>query len=484
MRSVWKASAALFVAFAALPAAAGAQLQAGEVVVADPDAFGGSGGLITVSQSSGGQAPLSNNSISVAKLFSDPSGVALGPDGTLLVADPDAFGGSGGVIRVDPQTGQQSPLSNNDISGPNLFADPVGIAIAGSGTILVTDSNASGGDGAVIRVEATGQQTLVSNNQLSSTDLLADPFGIAVERSGTLLVGDPSSPAPVSGSSGAVIAIDPSSGAQKLIANNDSSQEGLFGNPRGLAMETPGTVLVANTAADPSSNGVILLNRFSGQQYALAAGGSFVAPTGITMDLDGKALVADSAAFGGGGGLIRVDPLTGASSAVAGDPSSADALFVNPTGLMVVPPTCQGHYATIVGTAGADAFTGSPGVDVIAGRGGDDIIDGREGADLICGDQGRDRLLGKDGRDRILGGSGPDVILGGKGSDFAKGELGNDKIHGGGGSDRLYGQRKRDTLVGGRGKDLLKGGYGRDKLIGGPGRDRLRGGPGKDRKRQ
>ncbi|TLZ82898.1 MAG: hypothetical protein E6K11_00865 [Methanobacteriota archaeon] len=43
---------------------------------------------------------------------------------TILVADEDAFGGSGGVIRVDPTTGAQTVVS----SGGN-FVDPVGIAV-------------------------------------------------------------------------------------------------------------------------------------------------------------------------------------------------------------------------------------------------------------------------------------------------------------------------------------------------------------------
>jgi Ca2+-binding RTX toxin-like protein len=485
MRTAWTATAALLAAFAFAPAAASAQLSAGDIVVADPNAFDGDGGLIDVNPDTGAQAPLSNNTISSQDLFRDPTSVTLIPNGTLVVADPAAFGGSGGLIRVDPATGQQTPLSNNALSLQGLFADPVGVAVAHSGDLLVTDSSASGGGGAVISVDPeTGQQSLVSNNAISQTALFVNPFGIAIERSGTILVADPDSPAPVSGTTGAIIAVDPGTGAQKLITDNDNSQTDLFADPLGVAIETPGTLLVANRAGDPTANGVILVNRSSGQQYGLAIDGGFVAPSGITMDLDGRALVADSAAFGGGGGLIRVDPNSGVQSTVSGNPTSPDALFVDPQGLMVVPPTCLGRYPTIVGTQSADALTGTSGPDVIAARGGDDIVDGQGGADLICGDEGRDRLIGRDGKDSFLGGSGADVILGGNAADKAKGEAGNDKVDGGRGNDKLYGQPKRDNLVGGKGNDLLKGGRGRDKLTGGPGHDRLRGGPGKDTKKQ
>ena len=480
------ASAALLAAFALAPAASGAQLGAGDIVVADPNSFGGDGGLIDVNPDTGAQNALSNDTISTQQLFRDPTGVAFDPlDSSIVVADPKAFGGSGGLIRVDPATGQQTPLSDNTISNFGFFSDPTGVAVTPSGTLIVADSNAFGGGGGVISVDpGTGQQALVSDNSVSPTPQFVNPFGITVENNGTILVADPDSPAPITGTKGAVIAVDPITGAKRLITNNDTSQTRTFSNPLGIALETPGTLLVANTAADPNTNGVILVNRSSGQQYALATDTTFVAPTGIVMDLDGRALVADSAAFGGGGGVIRVEPTSGQKSIVTGDPTSSDASLVDPSGIMVVPPTCFGRYATIVGTQAADAITGTSGPDVISARGGDDIVDGGGGADLICGDDGRDRLLGHDGKDRFLGGAGADVILGGNGADFAKGEAGNDKIDGGKGNDRLYGQQRKDNLVGGKGKDLLSGGPGRDRLTGGPGHDRLRGGPGKDKQKQ
>ncbi len=482
MRLVWTATAALLAALILAPTALGAQLNAGDIVVADPNAFGGNGGLIDVNPDTGAQAALSNDTISAQQLFRDPTGVAFDPlDGSIIVADPNAFGGSGGLIRVDPSTGQQTALSNNTISTPGLFSDPTGVAVSPSGMLLVADSDASGGGGGVIAVDpGTGQQTAVSNNTVSPTPAFVNPFGITVENSGTILVADPDSPAPITGSKGAIIAVDPGTVAKRLVTNNDTSQAQTFSNPLGIAVETPGTLLVANSSADPNTDGVILVNRSSGQQYGLSVEGLFAAPTGIAMDLDGHALVADSAAFGGGGGVIRVEPTTGAKNTVTGNPNSPNALLVDPSGITVVPPTCLGRYATIVGTQGADAITGTSGPDVISARGGNDIVDGGGGNDLICGDGGRDRLIGGNGNDRILGGPGADVILGGNGADVIQGQSGNDKIDGGKGNDKLYGGPGRDILVGGKGNDLLSGGPGRDKLRGGPGHDRLRGGPGKD----
>jgi hypothetical protein len=53
MRTAWTATAALVAAFAFAPAAASAQLSAGDIVVADPNAFDGDGGLIDVNPDTG-----------------------------------------------------------------------------------------------------------------------------------------------------------------------------------------------------------------------------------------------------------------------------------------------------------------------------------------------------------------------------------------------------------------------------------------------
>jgi Ca2+-binding RTX toxin-like protein len=477
-------AAALLAALVLASHAAAAQLSAGDIVVADPNAFGGNGGLIAVNPDTGSQTAVSNDSISSQGLFRDPTGVAFDPrSGSLIVADSTAFGGTGGLIRVDPSTGQQTALSSNAISSQGFFADPTGVAIAPSGMLLVADAGALGGGGAIIAVDpGTGAQSVVSDNAIAPTPAFVNPTGIAVESGGSILVADPDTPA--SSGKGAIIAVDPATGQKRLITNNDSSQSKTFSDPRGVTVETPGTLLVANTSSDPNTDGVILVNRSSGQQYPLSIEGLFVSPTGIAMDLDGRAVVADQDAFGGGGGVIRVEPTTGAKSTVTGNPSAPDAMLTDPSGIAVIPPTCQGRYATIVGTQAADALTGTEGQDVISARAGDDIVDGEGGNDLICGDEGRDRLVGHDGSDRILGGPGADVILGGKGADTLRGQTGNDKIGGGKGNDRLYGQQGNDVLSGNKGRDLLKGGPGRDSLTGGPGHDRLNGGPGRDRLRK
>ncbi len=127
------------------------------------------------------------------------------------------------------------------------------------------------------------------------------------------------------------------------------------------------------------------------------------------------------------------------------------------------PPRCDGHRATIVGTAGNDILRGTPRRDVIWGGPGNDTIYGGLGDDLICGGPGDDI---------IHGGRGNDWIDGGPGTDRVFGDLGDDKVLGGPGNrDEVSGGLGIDTVNGGPGEeDIVHGDYGYDRMDGGPGR--------------
>jgi hypothetical protein len=94
----------------------------GDILVADSG--GGlslqNGGVFRVDPASGARTAVSANGAPAGgPAFGYPSGVAIEADGHILVADSDAFGGTGGVIRVDPASGARTAVSAN--SGPCTF---------------------------------------------------------------------------------------------------------------------------------------------------------------------------------------------------------------------------------------------------------------------------------------------------------------------------------------------------------------------------
>jgi hypothetical protein len=85
----------------------------------------------------------------------------VGHNGDIFVADAFAMGGGcgpgcGAIIRIDPVTGMQTPLSAR-----GEFARPTGIAIAPDGSLLIADPVAHGGS--VIHVDVdTGAHALLA----------------------------------------------------------------------------------------------------------------------------------------------------------------------------------------------------------------------------------------------------------------------------------------------------------------------------------
>src|SRR5207248_7084071 len=78
-------------------------------------------GIVAVDPNSGAQSPVSPLP-GQRNLFSEPTYIAEGPDGMLYVTDLVAFG-TGAVIRVNPNTGEQSLIAKGApyINGPNVL---------------------------------------------------------------------------------------------------------------------------------------------------------------------------------------------------------------------------------------------------------------------------------------------------------------------------------------------------------------------------
>src|SRR5215475_5849387 len=88
------------------------------------------GKVIRVNPVSGAQT-----TVSLGQRFKAPLGIAVAPDGDLLVVDAACCdGGHGGVIRVKPVDGTQTVVSQG-----SLFAEPTGIAIAANGDLFVVN---------------------------------------------------------------------------------------------------------------------------------------------------------------------------------------------------------------------------------------------------------------------------------------------------------------------------------------------------------
>lgn len=318
-------------------------------------------------------------------LMSPEGLVRLGADDYLVADKAAGVASDGSVIRV--RNGVQSVLAN----GTNL-SDPHAIALSADRKTAYT----AGRDGRIVAITiATGQQRLVT------TIATADFRGIAVERTGTLLVAD-SGPA---AAPTVLRRVDPNTGAATIVYTGPTPASDL----RSVLVMPNNNIVLGDQGVAPTPNGGLLTGPANGP-FTSIAGGAFFAgtsvPGALALDTGGNVVVADRNGPATAPGRIYKVSLTGTLTPIVTDTA---ALLVEPGGLAIVPPKCGGKFATIVGTPGKDKLPGTNGPDVIVALGGKDTVKGKGGKDLLCGGAGVDKLLGGAGADRVIGGKGKDV---------------------------------------------------------------------------
>jgi DNA-binding beta-propeller fold protein YncE len=242
--------------------------------------------------------------------------------GTILITATEAGTGAAAVFRLTAAKGTATKVS----SGGD-FTTPIGIAVDGKGAIVVADADAFGGQGGVIRIDPeTGEQKMLSTAQEPAGSPALREIGIALEANGSIIVVEQSLGGGMHQANGRVTRINPKTGARKVVCTG-----GVFASPAGVAIEADGNILVADTAAFGGSGGVVRIDPKKGKQTKVSSAGVFVSPIAVAVEADGTILVADADAFATKGGVIRVDPSTGAQKKLA-----SGGKFTGPRGAAVV----------------------------------------------------------------------------------------------------------------------------------------------------
>ena len=165
--------------------------------------FGSSGRVLRVP--SGGAASL----LAGGAPLSDPMGVAVAADGALLVADE----GAEAVFSIDPSGAVDTVVSGHGLQ------DPMGIVLAPDGKAYISDRQRD----EVLRLDlATGALSHVADVQNAT--------GLAMDKAGKLLVTD----------GVALRRIDPGTGAITTVATGAPLDD-----PRDVAVQQDGTLYVA-----------------------------------------------------------------------------------------------------------------------------------------------------------------------------------------------------------------------------------------------
>jgi len=281
-----------------------------------------------------------------AARFDFPDALALGPNGTLYVADVQ-----NGVLRAIAPTGQvttlagQPPRTTLDGSATTAeFNRPRGLALDSTGSLLVADY----GSGLVRRVSPTGDVRTIAGRfpqpevRNQAPEELFDPAGVALGPDGAVFVADEGRHTIYRVSSQGKVQVW--AGQPGIVAgNNDDGlfSKARFNKPSTIAATPDGTLYVTDSESravrsiSPKGRVSTLLEGETRRVSPFSNEGHYFYPSAVAVGPDGAVYVLQ-------GRLTRYPPNGGQPVVLAGDyePGYADGLgtkarFHYPTGLTV-----------------------------------------------------------------------------------------------------------------------------------------------------
>jgi len=253
--------------------------------------------------------------------------------GDIIVLDDDFLS----IIKVDPVTGEQTLISDNSISSEINFEDVAGIAINSDGEIIVADEDAGcdldGENGAVIKVDRnTGIRTLISDNCVSEVGLFRDLEAVAIDSENNIVVLDES------GQTSLVILVNPNTGNHTLIYDSRNYPD-LLADFEDLTIDSHGHIILAGKInGEPA---IVRVNPSTGKHTIISNNrisppGLLANPVGISLDKNGEILVIDDYAGPSlKSAVIKINPNTGKQSLLSHNEISDLDLLIKVKGIAV-----------------------------------------------------------------------------------------------------------------------------------------------------
>jgi sugar lactone lactonase YvrE len=304
-------------------------------------------GVVTTFAGSAGDGGGSSDGTGPAARFNMPSGVATDREGNVFVADSmnhtiRKITNAGVVTTLAGAAG--TPGSDDGTGAAARFSRPSGVVVDGTGNVLVADTDNDAirqiTPGGVVTTLAGTAGSCGSSDGTGGGARFCFPCDVAADSAGNIFVADTQSSIIRRISPTGVVttfAGTPGSGSV-----DDAGNPAYFMQPRGLAVDGAGNIIVADT-----DNGIIRRITSTGVVTTLAGVANlprftngppaFHLPRGVVVDVSGNIFVAVSGAH-----AIRKVTSTGAITTLAGGgtPGSADgagtsASFNGPYGIAV-----------------------------------------------------------------------------------------------------------------------------------------------------
>jgi sugar lactone lactonase YvrE len=233
--------------------------------------------------------------------FYAPCGIVKDASGTLFVADRNNH-----LIRKITSEGQVSTFAGStagSLDGSGTLAKfnaPAGVAIASDGTLFVADSN----NNRIRKITSLGVVTTIAGSTVGysdgsgSTAKFNYPTGVAVDSYGTVYVTDSGNNCIRKITSDGVVTTVAGNGFRGVADGRGIAAQ--FNSPIGLAVDTVGNILVADTnnhrirIINTTGEVTTLAGSTSGYQDGTASAAKFYSPYGLTLDTNGDLVIVDS----------------------------------------------------------------------------------------------------------------------------------------------------------------------------------------------
>jgi sugar lactone lactonase YvrE len=240
--------------------------------------------------------------------FFAPFGIAVDNAGDVFVADT----GNNTIRKITPAggvttlAGSAGHAGNADGIGTKAqFRNPWGVAVDGSGNVLVADMS----NDAIRKITPVGAVSTLagqagvsgSDDGLGSTARFDHPFAVAADSAGNIYVAD--------SANNAIRKLTPAGAAITLAGlpgyagtNDGLATSARFSNPQGLSVDTAGNIYVADTGNNAvrkiTPGGVVsTLPEWLGTNTPAEAQTGMVplsSPGGVALDAAGNLYVADT----------------------------------------------------------------------------------------------------------------------------------------------------------------------------------------------
>lgn len=245
----------------------------------------------------------------------DPRGLAVGAEGTILIADTGhhrvvSVGADGGIQTV-AGTGESGDAGDGRPAIRAMLTSPGSLAVEADGSLLVTSGTS------IRRVTPDG---LISTVVSDEPDL--SNSALAVLPSGSILVAKPSHILRLEADGS--VAVFAGSTVAGFTGDGGPATAAQFDGIAQLVVEPDGAVLIADTANNRirqvGADGIVSTVAGTGGSTAMDDGRNALAtdlssPGGVAVDPDGTLFVAES-----GNRRVRRIPKTGTVATIAGNP--------------------------------------------------------------------------------------------------------------------------------------------------------------------